>query len=348
MSSKTICAAFLLIFGLQLPLWGQTKTAASPQAEKKEDPLGRFYWVADSTDTRSLAFGGAMLSTVKMEAVEQNLVDIETEIERQSANSMRITRRVYDRGTLAGRKLVEVVVENVSAGAGGVISATRTVSKLDVNGRMQIARKDSQETVPAGPEEFRTRTSSMVSRGSDALVKVEEIVQIEKKKGEGAFEFSRSRMLADVNGAWTTSEQRTGSVRETTGQVSSQEDVYRQGINGKMTLERRESSREYKDNTGRVVKDVDVYRPDSTGGLQLDSRMNIALAVNPDGSEQTVQSLYQKNAVSPSEGMRLNQVIVKSSRAADSHTTVVDTALQTPDANGRLQTIGQVRTVEKK
>lgn len=341
-----------LLFGLvlQIPAVGQQKPASSAPAEQtaKEDPLSRFHWLADSSDTRGIGFETGKLSPVKIDPRQDTSAEIETEIVRPTAGSMRITRHVYDRGAGGERQLVEVVVEDVRVTPGDGLSATRTVSRRDINGRMMLARKETQETVPVGTGAYRTQATTMLERGSGSLVRAEEVVQVEKKKGEGTFEFERSRRTTDVNGGWVTAEQRVGSARMANGETVSQEDFYRQDVNGKLSLDRREVSREWQDTQGTTHKDSDIYRVDSSGGIQLNERMNIMRTSASDGSVQTTQSLYQKSAVSPSEGLKLVQRIVEASRPSDSKTTEKDTEVQVPDGNGRLQTVGQVRVYEKK
>jgi len=350
MIRRILLTSVLFGLGLQIPIAGQQKpTSPPPAAQKtKEDPLSRFHWLADSSDTRGMVFETGKLGAVKIDPRDQTSAEIETEITRPGADSMRITRHVYDQGAGRERQLVEVVIEEVRTTAGDGVSATRMVSRRDINGRMRIARRETQETVPVGPGAYRTQATTMVAQGSESLVRAEEIVQVEKKKGEGSFEFERSRRMADVNGAWVTADQRVGSARESNGQTLSQEDFYKQDINGRLSLDRREVSREWKDLQGRAYKDSDIYRVDSAGSLQLNERLNIARVTASDGSEQTTQSLFQKNIVSPSEGLKLIQKIVETSRPSDSKTTQKDTEVQVPDSNGKLQTVGSIRVYEKK
>src|SRR5512137_2663705 len=106
-------ATILFYLGLQIPLSVQEKaTTRSPGEQKeKDDPLGRFQWLADSNDTRCMAFSSGKLAVIKLDPPKTAALAIETETVRPGPNSMRITRNVYDPGATGKRRLVEVVVE---------------------------------------------------------------------------------------------------------------------------------------------------------------------------------------------------------------------------------------------
>ncbi len=343
---------FLVGLFLQMPAIPMQKSSPPPakpaaEGQAKEDPFSRFHWLAESSEARGMRFETRKLANLKTDT--DNLpTEVESEVVRPSANSMRVTRRVFDRSVNGERQLVEVVVEDLRAAPGNGISATKTVSRRDGNGSMRISRKEIQETVPAGVNAFRTQATVLVSRGGDSLTRSEEIQQLEKKRSEGVVEVERTQMLPDANGVWVPADRRVTSVRETNNQVLTQEEIYRQDPNGRFSLSQREVSREWKDQQGKEHKDGEIYRPNLAGSLDLNARTSIVRETYADGSEQTTQTLLQKSPVAPSEGLKLSEKIVATSRPAGSNSVQRDTEVLVPDANGRLQTIGYRRVIEKK
>ncbi len=328
--------------GAQAPA---TKAAAG--AQEKEDPFSHFHWLSAGGENRGLVFESRKLESLKP-ATENLPAEVQTEIARPSSNSMRITRRVFDVDANGSRQLVEVVVEDLRTTTGNGVSATRTISRRDANGNLQVALKQTQETTPAGTDTYKTQTTTQASRGGGNLVRSEEITQVEKKAANGAIEIDRTQMMPDLNGRWSTADRRVSSTRDVKGQIVTQADDYKPDLNGKLSLTQRETSREWKDPQGRERQDSDIQTVSPEGNLQLSGRSSIVRVSFPDGSGETTQTLYSKSPVTPSEGLKLLEKIVETSRPADSRTVQKETTVQTPDANGKLQTLGYSKVIENK
>ena len=353
MMRRVTMPLFLLTLCLWIPAFGrQTGTASSSNPEgqeaQKKDPFSRFHWLTASGETRGLVFEDRKLESLKVDFGNQPTAETETEVTRPDANSMRTTRRIYDRGPNGERQLVEVAVEELHAAAGEKLSATRTVSRRDANGRMQVALKETQETAPAGTDTYQTRVTTMIPGSNAALAKSEELVQVEKKKADGAVEIDRSQLLPDGNGGWATAGRRVGTARKSDDEIIGQEDVYSRDVNGRLALSQRESSREWKDSQGKEYLDKDTYRVAGGGRLELAARSNLVSVTYSDGSTQTTQSLLQRNQAAPSEGMKLAEKILLTRRPADSRTTESELQVQALDPNGNLQTTYYRKDIEKK
>ncbi len=322
-----------------------TKPAGGTQ--EKEDPFSHFHWLTAGGENRGIMFESRQLASLKP-ATENLPAEVQTEVTRPSSNSMRITRRVFDVGVNGSRQLVEVVVEDLRTTAAKGISATRTISRRDANGNLQVASKQTQETTPAGADTYRTQATTLVSRGGGSLVRSEEITQVEKKTANGAVEIDRTQMVPNPNGGWSAADRRVSNTRDVKGQIITQADDYRPDLNGKLSLIQRETSREWKDPQGREHQDSDIQTVSPEGSLQLSGRSSIVRINLQDGGAETTQTLYSRSPVTPSEGLKLLEKIVETSRPVDSRTVEKETTVQTPDANGKLQTLGYSKVVENK
>jgi hypothetical protein len=345
----------LSLFGLclQLPGMGMQKPGApatGTQTERRqtEDPFSRFQWLTAAGENRGLVLEGRRLKDLKVGFPEQPSTEVETQVTRPDASSMRITRRVYDSGMNQGRQLVETVVEELRSTPGGGLSATRTISRLDTNGVLKPVRKEDQQTVPAGTDSFRTQTVTQMAGASGGLAVVEKIDQVERKKSGGIVEIERSQLLPDANRGWATAERRVSTTRESEDQARTQEEVYRQDANGKFSLSQRSVSREWKDSQGGEHQETEAYLSDLQGNTQLNARSTIVRVTFSDGSQQTTQTLFQRGPASPSAGLGLIEKIVETLRPVDAKATQIDTEVLAPDSNGVLKTISFRRAVESR
>ena len=82
--------------------------------------------------------------------------------------------------------------------------------------------------------------------------------------------------------------------------------------------------------------------------MQLDGKLTMVRSTYQDGSEQTTQTLLKKSPVSPSEGFKLVQKIVQTSRPVSAASAEKETEILVPDANGKLQTTFYQTVQEKK
>jgi hypothetical protein len=345
-------AAPTLLCCLPIALAAQTpagQDAAQRTGEKAADPFAGFYWLSTATETRGLKFEARKLANLKVDSPVLPETEMESEVSRPNADTMRITRRVYESGANRERRVVEMVVEELRASPGGALSATRTISRLDSNGRLRPVRKDSQQTVPAaGAAEYRTEATTETWTVNNAPATTAKLVQVEHKKADGVIEIERTQMLPDAGGRLAAAEKRLSSTTADSSSVRTAEDVYRADPNGGLSLSQKITSREWRDSQGRELQESDSYRTDLQGTPQLDLKSSIVQDTFADGGRRTVQTLQQKNPASPSEGLRLIQRITETVTPVGEGKTQVDTEVAAPDGNKAMVTVSFRRAVEKR
>lgn len=346
---RKVCWASLL-FGLCFPLSAiamQNPAKPATQAEKK-DLLAAFHWLEPSGEIHGMILGAGQLPTLGSAVQNRTYPDVEFEVTRPDANSVRTTRRVYDRDTSGARVLVEIVVDDVRSTGAEAVSATRTVSQRDMNGNMQVAIRQTQETVAAGPGSYRTRTTSMAPGINGGFSPYEEIVQIEKKTGDNVFEVERTEQESSANGGWMPGNRHVSTTRVENGRALTEANVYRRDANNKLVLSQKEVSREWTDPQGKVVREREVSLPNAAGRFELNERFAIVRETYADGSQQTTQDRFQISPADPSGGLKLVATTVQTDSPSGPNTNERITVVQTPDANGKLQTISYIKSVVKK
>ncbi len=353
MMRKNCWAALVFGFCLQWPAAGMqnpTTPATKPEreAEGKKDPFAGFRWLDASGETHGSKFGAGQLSRIRPELRDLGTSEVESEVTRPDANSLRTTRRVYDIGPNGERVLIEVVVEDVRSTGTDALSATRTRSHRDVNGNLQVVRKEVQESAPAGPASYRTQTTIMSQDANGSLAPSEKIVQSERKGADGVVQIERTQQLINANRDWAPADRRVSTTREATGRLVTDESVYRPDGNGKLVLSQKDVSSEFKDPQGNTVQQREISVPNASGRFEVNERLSITRETYSDGSQRTTQTRFLKNAVAPSEGMKLVESITQTDTQAGSNATERVTAVQTPDVNGKLQTVAYTRAIEKK
>jgi hypothetical protein len=327
-----------------VPVGYAQKTDA--QAQKPRDPLESFYWINTASGNRGLILESRTLTPFTLDPRAEVPSDVQSEVTRPDANTLHIVRRSYHQDVNGRNTIVELVTEEVRRTPNNGLSATRTVSRRDTNGQMVQVETISQETVATGGDSYKTQAT--VSRGSGSLAPVEQVVQLEKKKGDGTVEIDRTNFRPGSSGALAASERRISSTKQAQTQVTGQEDVYRQDGNGTMSLVRHEAIREWKDAGGNSRGEIETQLPDSAGRLQLNARISIVTTTAADGSQLVTQTTSQVSPAAPSRGLQVSEKVVQTNRAAGAGAIEKEIEVQKPDVNGALQTIAVQRITEKK
>ena len=353
MIRRILWASLLSGFWLVIPVSGTGKQGNPPskaagEAEKSQDPFSRFRWLTASDETRGLILEQRRLESLKVSARDLSAAEIETETVRPGANSMRITRRVFQQGLNGERLLVEVVTEDLRATGKEGVSATKTVSRLDANGGMRMVSKETQETAPTGPDTYRTQVTVMAPNSSGTLAPSEEVRQTEKKAADGTVEIEKTRQRPGINGGWVIADRRVSSCRETDNAIAAQENVFQSDANGKLSLSRREIIREWQDREGKTIQERETSLADMAGKLELNSRLSIVRLSFQDRSRQTTQTLLQKSPATPLEGLRLVEQVSEIQAPVQAGGATQETWVQVPDSNGKLQTVVYLKATDKK
>jgi len=236
-------------------------------------------------------------------------------------------------------------LESSGATSGGY-SAVRTISRLDINGRMSVAQKETQESAASGQDSYRI-TKTLLLPGIDRkLAEIEHIQQIEKKTSGNTIEIDRTRYEPGSDGKWNAIERSVS--RSTLGKEQTQtiEKTYRYDANRRISLVQQVHRLEWKDAAGQTHSQSEIFNAGMDGKLQLDSRITMVQTAAGGPKQETTQVLERPNPAAPGEGLRVVQKIVETTQSLDARKNERQLEVFKPDLNGGMESIHRRKTIE--
>jgi hypothetical protein len=319
-----------------------------PGQKEAEAKLHAFRWLSASGET-----AGIRLDTHKLEIISVSqqapASEAETETVPLENGGTLTTARVYNVDANGSRVLTETVVEEVRNFPGGRTEALRTISRREINGRMPMIGKYTQETVLSGSNSYQTKmTVEVAGVHGGALAPVEQEMQIEHSKGPNEIEIDRTQLAPGADGGWVAKGRRSSNTQIGADQLSTEEAVYGSDANGNLRLTVRVASREWKDASGNERRELSTYRSDLAGHLNLGNRIQISRTNLVGGDQQTTQTVNGVNPVAPSDDMRIIEKFVETIRSSGPQATERSLTVLNPDLNGQDQAVNTLRTIQIK
>lgn len=267
-------------------------------------------------------------------------IQVEEEVIQSGPNSRQIKRRVYELDETGSRRLVEQVLEVQTTHPDGRQDAERTVSQPDLNGRLNVVEKRTQQTRPTGAGAFQTESTLYSRGGGGALEPFQFIRQTERKLGEHRVETQRTHYTIGGNQNWEAIEQRRSVSRSgAAGEWTSQEEIFRREYSTELSLSERSASREWKDGQGRLHRTTEIHQSDPAGRLTLDRRIRTTLEEVAEGGTRAVHEIERRNPVAPMESLQLFERRVETLEDLTSGGERRRVEVQGRDASGRLESV---------
>jgi len=274
-------------------------------------------------------------------------------------NTVRVVQRLFGRDPDGRRQLLQVIEEERTTTPGGGESTVRTVSNSDLNGRLQLVQQDIQQTALTSAGSKETNTTSFMNMAS-GFVPVQQSQRTEQRDQSGAMHIQTSLLTPDGNGALVpyqaieSTESGRGDTRTNDERVSSTfgrrfpGDIGDRSSAADTYLVQETVSRTWKDAQGKN-KHVETYLPSIPGvtpgtGVYLARELSSTERTLPDGSTQTEQQLRQLNLGTPSDGLRVTDLLIKVSRPTGPGHVEGEKTIQSSDGNQGLQTIQVIDT----
>jgi hypothetical protein len=263
-----------------------------------------------------------------------------TEIVRTGADLIQTKQEVFAPDAHGRRRLIESTQTDVQmAPDGSSRSVTNTVAS-DLNGRVEVLRREIQETRSPAPDVRQTDTSIFRPGINEALVESERLQQTEQKISSELTQSESTRFLRDGSGGWQATETRNLEVRTAGGERVAEETVRRLTDNGTLALSERSVTRQSKvDGEDQTV--IETYSQGVQGSmwgstLQLSQRVNITTSAMPDGGRQTIREVEGQNPVAPNERLRVIERTVETVRRIGTDRWEIQRQVFGLDGNGRL------------
>lgn len=263
--------------------------------------------------------------------------DTETETLWVDASTVRITTRTFAQDGTGRRTLVDVTEESKHALPNGNSNTTRITSHSDLNGSLQVIKREIVETKSVGNDTEETNTTvllSSINGGFAPAVKTQEI----RKRGANDTIQSQTTLLRDGAGNWQTREIRQNTTSQEAGKLSSEERILRRNAEGKLVEISRRLRTDSSSASGEeqtIVESYSLYLPGSApdGALHLVERTTGTRRTGRAGEQTMQERVEQTTPGDPQSGLRLSVLINETMRPGPSGLEATR-MIRMRDANG--------------
>jgi hypothetical protein len=327
-------------------LWAQTSDPQTSNSNKswtdttesQSDNINPSRTVESHTQRGNRTADSQSLERRGLEGTFEPYQDVEKTTVQVNATTVRTTTRTFARDADGAKTLTQVTEEERHALPGGASNVVRTTSNPDVNGDLQIARREIEETKTTGKDAEETKTTVMLPGVEGGLIPA---MRMEERRQQGANDTVQSQkttLLPDGAGKWQVSEVRQTTTRQEGKNSSSEEKVSRTDPDGKLSVVSRTLSKESENDSGEKHNAVETYSVDvpglaADGGLHLVERDTTAQATSATGQQITKRQVEQLNPGDPGSGLRVTilttDAVLPSASGAQATQTI-----QIRDSNG--------------
>jgi hypothetical protein len=268
--------------------------------------------------------------------------DTETETVRVDDNTTRTVVRTYYWDGNGQRNLAGVTEAETQTAANGDAHTVRTTSHADLNGHLQAAQREVEDTRKTSPDSQETKTNFYVGDGSGGFTASGQTLEVQKTGPDKTTEVTKTALGPDANGGWLVNEVREKTVKEGEKSQTTEEQVSRPDLNGKLSVISREVDAQTQTPDGETRSTVEKYSVDGPG-VTRDGSMRLSRRVtsvqkkdsNGDTSEEQVK---EPNPGNPSDPPRVTAktkytVLYGSSGAQETKT------VEAPDGSGTFKPV---------
>jgi len=264
--------------------------------------------------------------------------DTEKETTRVDANTVRTVERTYGRDADGRRMLLQVAQEETHKRPDGEVSVVRTTSNPDPDGKLQVARRDVQDTKQLSPSVQETKTTVFLPGSNGGLAPSMQIEERQTQNSDHETAFRRSTQTSDGNGRWQVSEVREGTIQEDGKNRTTQENVLRPDTDGRLSLAERTVRKEAETSSGDKSDTQEKYSAEipgaaGDGGLHLQQRITTHRSKSENSQSSSTQ-VQQPNPGDPGIGLRVTQQTIDVVRPGPGGTSKTTQTIQTLDPNG--------------
>jgi len=243
-------------------------------------------------------------------------------------------------GVSGERQLLETRESIEESSANGGAHATDTTWRTDLNGRLAITQRVTEDT-SVTPDSRRIEITVHRTDLDGQLRPRERTEHTERQIAPQAVEATTTELQADVNNRWQVIEIRNHDVR-TIGMTEQVEETIRQrDVNGALSEHQRTVSRLTTQN-GREDLLVETFTDDgrypSRSSIRpaLSGRVHRTTIPRADGGRQIVEEVEARSPVAPGEPLRVVRRLVETTRRTGSGRWGTERQIFERDPNDRL------------
>ncbi len=268
--------------------------------------------------------------------------DIEKETVQVDADTVRTTTRTFTRDPDGAKQLVEVVEEEKHT-AGGDSTVVRSTSDPDVNGNLQLIRRQTEQTTKSSPNVEEIKTTVQLPDINGGLAPAVKVEERREQGANGAVESKKTTLLPDGAGNWQVGEIRRTTIAQEGDHRTTDEQVFLPDSEGKIGEVSRTITKATESGSGEKRDMVETYSiaiPGAVadGRLHLVERDITAQQTSATGQQVTQQQVERPNAGDPGSGLQIVTVTIDAVRPGASGAQATRT-IQARDANGSFPVI---------
>ena len=293
--------------------------------------------IVDKTTVEQLGPDGryVLFSETEKESVQVNDTTVDLEVDA--------VQYFFARDADGNRTLIQEKQEESRRLPGGEERITRTDSRPNADGRLQVVRRELEDSKQVSSDVRVTNTIVLTPDVNGNLSAAVQTAQRETKSGDGSVQSTKSTHLADGNGGWKLGEVRESTTKQEGGGASSTERrILRPDSSGHLSVVERTVERqmqvpgEKRDTTETYSTNVPGQAGDDR--LYLVERATTVQQTSSQGGQSTTRRVERPSPGDPSGGLQVTQEAIDIVRRSGSGASETRTVL-VPDANGNL---GQV------
>jgi hypothetical protein len=266
--------------------------------------------------------------------------ETETETVRVDDTTTRTAVRTYRWDGNGRRTLAQVTEEEARSTASGDGLAVRTTSSSDVNGNLQVVKREVTDTRRTSPDAQETKTKVYLADGNGGFTMSLQTQELQKRSDDNRVEVKKTMLQPDGNGSWKVGEVKEKTINEDGKNRTTEERISRPDSEGRLSEFSRTVGEERENSAGEKSSTVDSYSrnvPGSSddGSMHHTQRVATVQKKESDG-ETTEQQVEQPNPGNPSDGPQVTARTKYTVRYAASGSDKRKT-IQVPDGNGTFK-----------
>jgi hypothetical protein len=270
----------------------------------------------------------------------QPFSETETETVQADATTTRTVVRTYRWDGDGRRTLAQVTEEEARSTASGEGHAVRTTSNSDVNGKLQVVKREVTDTRETSPDARETKTKVYLADGNGGFAMALQTQELQKHGADDTVEVKKTTLVPDGNGDWKVAEQKDKTVTAKGRNQTTEERVSRPDLEGRLSEFSRTVGQETESPVGEKKATVDTYFrdvPGSTDGGSMHRTQRLTtIQKRTSSGEITEQQVEQPNPGNPSDGPKVTSKTTYTVRYAASGVSQQTKTVQVPDGNGNF------------
>ena len=287
-----------------LALWAQTSSSQSDEAnnswtattESRSDYADSLRTIKSHTQSGNRSLDKQSVQRRGSDGLFEPYQDIEKETVQVDAATVRTTTRTFGRDADGAKILVQVIEEEKHTLAGGDWNVVRSTSNPDVNGNLQLVKRQIEETKKTSPNVEETKTMVMLPSVNGGLAPAVKVQERREQGANGTVASQKTTLLPDGAGNWQVGEIRRATTRQEGDHRSTEEQVSLPDSEDKLGEVSRTVSNEAATASGEKRNTVETYSigvPGSVGdgSLHLVKRATTAQRPSSTGQQTTEQQV---------------------------------------------------------